>query len=83
MSNFIIFFVPIIGLVIGAFLLNFYWLKMGWAAYLPLIMLPLGAKVAWQVYKNEPSEIFNKFLAQAALLHLGFGLLFSVGLLLR
>jgi 1,4-dihydroxy-2-naphthoate octaprenyltransferase len=73
-----------IATLIGAsFALNVYWLEWGLAAYLPCLLLPLALKIIWDVFSTEPSEAYNKFLAQAALLHLGFGLLLSVGLYLR
>lgn len=68
-------------LLFAPFLLQIYWLNsggLGWS--LPLIALPLAIYIAVQVSRNNPSPIYNQFLAQSALLHGGFGLLLSVGL---
>lgn len=73
-----------IATLIGAcFALNIYWLEWGMAAYLPWLLSPLALKIIWDVFSTEPSAAYNKFLAQAAALHLGFGVLLSVGLYLR
>lgn len=66
------------------FLLGLYWLRysMVWATVLPLLTLPLAIKVTRSVFKTEPSPAYNKFLAQSAGLHLSFGLLTTVGILL-
>ena len=61
---------------------NIYWWQMGyqWAVLLPLIALPLAIVVTKNVFKTEPSPIYNKFLGQSAGLHLVFGLLLALGL---
>jgi 1,4-dihydroxy-2-naphthoate octaprenyltransferase len=66
------------------FLLNFYWLSINkfWAFLLPLLLLPLALSLVTRVFKTSPSAKYNQFLAQSALLHLGFGLLLSLGLIL-
>ncbi len=71
-------------LVFLPFILNIYWILNGqkWAGILPFLMLPLGANLVKLVFKIEPSRVYNKFLGKAAALHLGFGLLFVVGILL-
>jgi 1,4-dihydroxy-2-naphthoate polyprenyltransferase len=72
-------------LVLLPFLLQAYWaVRFGWVcAVLPLILVPLGLKIVRQVINTPPSAVFNKFLAQSAALHSGFGLVFSIGLFLR
>ena len=73
----------ILGLLLGAFLLQFYWLKLGWLlAALPLFLIPLAAHIGLQIFKNDPSPIYNKFLGLSAILHLAFGMIFSLGLVL-
>ncbi len=65
------------------FALSGYWWGSGnySAALLPLIVLPLGATLVRGIYRTEPGPTYNKFLGQAALLHLSFGLLLSLGFL--
>lgn len=63
------------------FLLNFYWLWKGlWiGAALATLALPMAISLVLKVAMTDPSAAYNKFLGQAAGLHLGFGLLLSVG----
>jgi 1,4-dihydroxy-2-naphthoate octaprenyltransferase len=70
-------------LILGAYLLNFYWAAQGWwaAVLLPLLISPLAWKLTQQVLNTAPSREYNRFLAKASLLHLSFGLLLSAGLL--
>ncbi len=73
----------ILGLLIFAFVSNFYWLhRSPWAALLPLLLWPLAVSVAKGVFTNPPGVIFNKFLGLSALIHLGFGLLMSLGFMI-
>jgi len=67
------------------FVMNLYWAYQGfyWTALLPLLALPLAVKITKNVYANEPSPLYNKFLGQSAGLHLLFGLLLTLGFLLR
>lgn len=71
-------------LILVSYALQTYWFYQGkiFAALLPLLFLPLGLKIIYQVAKNAPSPIFNKYLGQSALLHVGFGVILSVGLYL-
>lgn len=61
-----------------------YWVsqKQWWAGFLPLLALPLSLQVMRGVVENEPGPIYNKFLAKAGAVHLLFGTLLSVGLIL-
>ncbi len=61
-----------------------YWYYIGALAviYLCLIPLPLALIVVKNIWQNEPSELYNKFLGKSALVHLLFGLMFSVGMML-
>jgi len=67
------------------FLLQLFWLQNGFvlAALLPFISLPLAIRIVKLVFFNEPGPAYNNYLAQAAGLHLFFGVLISVGLVLR
>jgi 1,4-dihydroxy-2-naphthoate octaprenyltransferase len=67
--------------VIAPFLLGFYWYKTHFAAtVLPFMAFPLARRVLTGVMANEPSPLFNKFLALAAGLQMVFGLGFAIGL---
>ena len=75
----------IAALAIAPFILGVHWHSVGLKLlfWLPGLMAPLAGKIVYDVYDNEPGIIYNKFLAQSALLHLGFGFLFGIGLILR
>lgn len=64
------------------FVLNLFWLgqKFSLAALLPCLSLPLAWIVVRNIYRFPPGPIYNKFLGQSALLHLGFGILLTIGL---
>lgn len=70
-------------LILAPFVFQIYWVQFlsrsYWAA-LPLLALPLALKVLNDIRTTAPSEKYNKYLAQAAGLHLLFGLLLMVGL---
>lgn len=71
----------IAALVCLPFLVNIYWLANGYwvSGLLPLVLLPMALRLVYQIYNTEPSIEFNKFLMQAAKLHLVFGILLSLG----
>ena len=77
--------IEIVTLAVLPFLLGIYWHSIGLKLpfWLPCLMAPLAGKIIHSVYENEPGVIYNRFLAQSALLHLGFGFLFGLGLILR
>jgi len=58
-----------------------YWLHNGGSAFclLPLGSIPLAVKLVKGVFATEPSPEYNRFLGQAAGLHLVFALLLAVG----
>lgn len=64
--------------------LQFYWFFHGYeiAALLPLITAPLAISIIKGVFKEDPSPKYNKFLAQSGGVHLIYGILFSIGLIL-
>jgi 1,4-dihydroxy-2-naphthoate octaprenyltransferase len=70
--------------VIAPFLIGFFWSRQHFAAaVLPFMAFPFARRVLTGVMTNEPSPLFNKFLALAAGLQLVFGLGLAVGLWLR
>lgn len=71
-------------LLIAGYLCGFFWIQSGatLAAILPLLTAPLAFFLFRNIAKTEPSEIYNKFLAQAGFLHLSFSFLLSLGLVL-
>lgn len=63
------------------FLINLYWWFEGYkiAAIVSLFAIPLAVKLTKNIFATEPSPIYNKYLAQAAALHLVFGILITIG----
>ncbi|WP_413576924.1 1,4-dihydroxy-2-naphthoate octaprenyltransferase [Bdellovibrio sp. HCB290] len=63
------------------FVLNLYWWFEGYkiAAIVSMFALPLAVKLTKNVFQTEPGPAYNKFLGQAAGLHLIFGLLITLG----
>lgn len=51
-----------------------------WAAYAPLIAVPLAGRVIRGIWTTPPSPAMNRFLAMAAGLQIVFGFALSVGL---
>lgn len=64
------------------FALGLWWLAHGrpLAAGLPFVALPFAIVVIRGVCAHEPSAVYNRFLAQAAALHLLFGAALAIGL---
>jgi 1,4-dihydroxy-2-naphthoate octaprenyltransferase len=75
----------IAALLISTYALLPYWWMAGFhfAAVLPLLLLPIAARLIFNIFRTEPGVIFNRFLAQAALVHLGFGGTLALGLWMR
>lgn len=71
-------------LILGAFGLGAYWMRNGHplAFALPFLSLPLGGYVALSLLRTQASRAYNQLLARAALLHMLFGVLLSLGLYL-
>lgn len=63
------------------FLFNIYWWWEGYKipALMSLLALPLAVKITKNVFSTEPSPAYNRFLGQAAGLHMAFGLLLAMG----
>lgn len=74
----------IAGLIIVAYLVSAFWFVNGmWlAAVLPLLLAPLGFQIVKNVFSEEPGPQYNRYLGQAAKLHLIHGILTSIGLIL-
>ena len=72
-------------LVVLCFGLQLFWLRQGLtsAFVLPLIALPLAVKVLWTLITTPASRAYNPLLAQAAFVHMLFGVLLSIGLILQ
>lgn len=66
------------------FLFSLYWFLSSYyfTALLPFISLPIALNIANNILRLDPSPEYNKYLAKAALLHLTFGILLSLGLLI-
>ncbi len=71
----------ITALICCAYLLGLFWLiDDHWAAALcPLATIPQGIKIIVNIWHNGPDTIYNTFLADAAMLHLTFGVLLAAG----
>lgn len=63
------------------FAMNLYWVFRGHsaAALLSLLALPIAISLSRKVFRADPGPVYNRYLAQAAGLHLVFGLLLSAG----
>jgi 1,4-dihydroxy-2-naphthoate octaprenyltransferase len=72
-------------LIVASFLAQIYWWgQWGWtSALLPLILIPLAFRLCKNIRKEKPSALYNKFLAQSAFLHAGFGVLITIGFWLK
>ena len=68
-------------LALMPFLLNMIWFKSGFvlAGALPWVAAPLAIRIVFYVWQMEPGPIYNRYLAQAALLHLLFGIALTWG----
>jgi len=75
----------IISLMLLPYVIGLIWLQFGlfYAAVLPLMTLPLALRLSKRIYYAEIGPVFNVFLGLAALLHLSFGLLLTIGLWLE
>lgn len=70
-----------IAAVVGLpYLLNIYWQPQSFLMFLlPLFTLPMAYNLLRGIYSNLPSKLYNRFLQDAALLHLSFGSLLAIG----
>jgi len=72
-------------LLVAALAFSFFWWAQGyfWAAALPLITGPLAFKLGRGIWTTPPSPQMNSYLGLAALQHVLFGVLLSLGILLK
>jgi 1,4-dihydroxy-2-naphthoate octaprenyltransferase len=72
-------------LSLAPFVMNYYWWTVSFklAALISLITLPLALLIIKNIFQTEPGSVYNKYLGQAAFLHLTFGLLLSLGFFLE
>ena len=71
----------IIGGLLVAYGLNFYWLTEGYllAFILPYLSLPIAINLILKIWKNDPSRLYNKFFGFAALVQITFMLMLCLG----
>lgn len=76
--------VEVFFLVVCAYGLGVFWAYTlsPWAFWLPLLALPLAINLIRTLFNSGASRAYNKLLAKAALLHMAFGALLSVGLVI-
>jgi 1,4-dihydroxy-2-naphthoate polyprenyltransferase len=76
--------IEIMALIILPFFLSTYWWyrESFFAFALSLLPLPLGWKLARLILMTPPSEKYNKYLGMGAGLHLIFGLMLALGLVI-
>ncbi len=72
----------VIFLINATFILNFYWLfSLNWqVAAWPLLSLPIAFILLKGFLSHPPGAIYNKYLAQSALLQIVFGALLCLGM---
>lgn len=66
------------------FLIGFGWIFCGFfnAAFLPLCAFPLAFLMIFYICKTDPGQVFNRYFRLSAIVHLLFGVLLSIGLIL-
>jgi 1,4-dihydroxy-2-naphthoate octaprenyltransferase len=71
-------------LLIMPFILSIIWLKLHTvsAAMVPWLSYPLALIIVKDIWTTEPGPIYNTYLAKSAVLHLVFGALLAIGVLL-
>jgi 1,4-dihydroxy-2-naphthoate octaprenyltransferase len=75
----------VVFLFVATFALNAYWLLHGsvFAALLPLLAIPPSIRVVSTLLNTGASREYNRLLALAAFVHMLFGVMLSVGFLIR
>ncbi|MGZ3769225.1 MAG: 1,4-dihydroxy-2-naphthoate octaprenyltransferase [Bdellovibrio sp.] len=71
-------------LCFSPFVLNIYWWFSGYKipALISFFAIPLAVKITKNIFSEEPGPVYNKFLGQAAGLHMLFGLLIAIGFII-
>lgn len=72
-------------LIFAPFAFGMYWVFEGHflAAVLPMLTFPIARNLVGKIFITEPSLIYNQYLARAALIHLLFGALLTLGLAIK
>ncbi len=72
-------------LILCNVLLSFFWMahRQWWAALLPFLTLPVVVQLLQGIWTHPPGRIYNNFLGKAAFLHLSYGTLIGIGLLIK
>lgn len=72
-------------LLLTPFILNLVWSSLGYliAAFLPLSLVPLGSIILQGIWYHRPGRIYNGYFVLSALLHLVFGCLLAIGIILQ
>lgn len=72
-------------LIFAPFLGGYYWLSIQrwWVYIIPLLAFPLGLYIAKRIFKTEPSEEYNRYLAMSSVYSLIFSTLLAIGLQIR
>lgn len=67
------------------YFLGLYWLATGylWLFLMPVFLLPFSIKLLKNLIQQEPSRLYNRYLAHSALQMLIFSLLFIIGICLE
>lgn len=75
----------ILFLILLPFVLGAFWFRneIVNAAILPLLCVPIARRLVMGVFMYAPSPIYNRFLAMAALMQMGFGFLLAAALWMR
>ncbi len=68
-------------LLFAPFITGYYWLyiQKWWVYIVPLVSFPLAMSLSKKIFRNEPSELYNSYLAQAAAYSLIFSVLIALG----
>jgi 1,4-dihydroxy-2-naphthoate octaprenyltransferase len=67
-------------LLVAPFLLQIFWVYKTQSLWMlaPLFLLPAALRLSWLVNRNEPSAQYNQYLAKAAQIQGGFGIVLSL-----
>jgi 1,4-dihydroxy-2-naphthoate octaprenyltransferase len=66
--------------ILTPFALSLYWLKVNFFGCLfPFFTLPMALNLVRGIWRSEPGHVYNRFLQEAAILHLCFGSLLAIG----
>lgn len=66
--------------VLTPFVISLYWLNVNFFGCLfPFFTLPMALNLVRGIWRSEPGHVYNRFLQEAAILHLCFGSLLAIG----